>query len=136
MKKIIALSLISLIVIVDQCLKYIFLRFWPNLVVKNKGIAFGVLPGDFWIFISLLLIVIIFYILLRRKDENQVKILSLLIIVAGGISNFIDRIRWGAVIDFIKIPLWPTSFNLADLAITFGVILFLWSQKLFIKTSK
>lgn len=136
MKKIIILPLISLFIIIDQTLKCIFLRFWPSLVVENKGIAFGLFPGDFWIFTSLLLIVIIFYILLKHKDENQIKILSLLIIVAGGSSNLIDRIRWGAVVDFIKIPLWPTTFNMADVAIVLGVFLFLWSQKLFIKTSK
>ena len=43
------------------------------------------------------------------------------LLVGGAIGNLIDRIANGAVIDFIKLPLWP-AFNVADMSITFGVI--------------
>jgi signal peptidase II len=45
--------------------------------------------------------------------------------VAGGaISNLIDRVRLGSVVDFIEVHLWPTDFNLADTAIRLGVVVF------------
>ena len=43
-------------------------------------------------------------------------------LVGGAIGNLIDRIRLGAVTDFIKLPHWP-AFNVADMSITVGVIL-------------
>jgi signal peptidase II len=42
-------------------------------------------------------------------------------LIGGAIGNLIDRIAHGAVTDFIKLPLWP-AFNVADMAITFGVL--------------
>jgi signal peptidase II len=43
-------------------------------------------------------------------------------LVGGAIGNLIDRVGRGDVIDFIKLPHWP-AFNVADMAITFGVII-------------
>ena len=42
------------------------------------------------------------------------------LLLGGAIGNIIDRVRDGAVTDFIKLPAWP-AFNVADMAITFGV---------------
>jgi signal peptidase II len=46
-------------------------------------------------------------------------------LLGGAIGNLIDRLAEGSVIDFIKLPFWP-AFNLADVAITFGVLALLW----------
>jgi signal peptidase II len=46
-------------------------------------------------------------------------------LVGGAIGNLIDRIANGAVTDFIKLPHWP-AFNVADMSITFGVLVLLW----------
>ena len=105
------------------------------MVVRNRGVAFGLFPGDFWIFPSLLLVIIIFYYASATRRDGIISF-PISMIAAGGISNLIDRMTKGAIIDFIKIPVWPTAFNTADLVITFGVILFLWSLKLFTKTNK
>ena len=43
------------------------------------------------------------------------------LLVGGAIGNIIDRLRDGAVTDFLKLPHWP-AFNVADMAITFGVL--------------
>ena len=43
------------------------------------------------------------------------------LLVGRAIGNLIDRVAHGAVTDFIKLPHWP-AFNVADMAITFGVI--------------
>jgi signal peptidase II len=46
-------------------------------------------------------------------------------LLGGALGNIIDRVREGAVVDFVKLPYWP-AFNLADVAITFGVIVLLF----------
>ena len=47
------------------------------------------------------------------------------LLLGGAIGNIIDRLASGEVTDWIKIPLWP-AFNIADIAITAGVIALLW----------
>jgi signal peptidase II len=47
-------------------------------------------------------------------------------LAGGALGNIIDRVRDGSVTDFIKLPLWP-AFNVADMAITFGVLLLLYA---------
>ncbi len=46
-------------------------------------------------------------------------------LLGGSIGNIIDRVRDGAVTDFVKLPAWP-AFNVADMSITFGVLVLLW----------
>jgi signal peptidase II len=46
-------------------------------------------------------------------------------LLGGALGNVIDRVRYGAVTDFIKLPGWP-AFNVADIAITFGVVVLLY----------
>jgi signal peptidase II len=46
-------------------------------------------------------------------------------LVGGAIGNLIDRVASGSVTDFIKLPYWP-AFNVADISITFGVLILLW----------
>jgi signal peptidase II len=47
------------------------------------------------------------------------------LLLGGAAGNLIDRIRLGAVTDFIKIPHWP-AFNVADICVTTGVIALIW----------
>jgi signal peptidase II len=47
------------------------------------------------------------------------------LLVGGALGNLIDRLANGAVTDFIKLPAWP-AFNVADMAITFGVLALLY----------
>ncbi len=51
---------------------------------------------------------------------------SLGLLVGGALGNVIDRVRLGYVIDFIAVGIWP-KFNLADSAVTIGVVLLAWS---------
>jgi signal peptidase II len=46
-------------------------------------------------------------------------------LLGGALGNIVDRIRDGAVTDFIKLPAWP-AFNVADMSITFGVLVLLY----------
>lgn len=98
-------------------------------VAYNTGAAFGILPSYQWVFvlISTLVLAAVFYLLRRKLDAVQETALSLL---AGGVAgNLIDRLGRGFVVDFIELRyadrrIWPT-FNLADVAVTAGVLLLL-----------
>ena len=99
-------------------------------LVCNQGISFGLLSGDSslkrWLLtlFAVLMVGVIGYILTSTKDK--LSRLSLALIIGGAIGNGIDRFLNGAVTDFISveqlIPFFPWVFNIADSAITIGVI--------------
>lgn len=90
---------------------------------RNAGVAFGFLPGDHvvvTVLIALALLVLLAYF--ARHTAMPLIWLPTGMLIGGALGNVIDRIRHGAVTDFIKLPLgWP-PFNLADSSITIGVI--------------
>ena len=91
---------------------------------RNRGIAFG-LAGDvspvlIGIAIGLLVATLAFVML--RGEPRPLVWLPAGLLLGGALGNLIDRIRDGAVTDFIELPNWPT-FNLADVSITVGVVL-------------
>lgn len=93
--------------------------------VKNRGVAFGALSGKPAVMIIVLaalagLVIWFFFHSARRHVWLPTGLL-----LGGAVGNIFDRIRDGSVTDFIKIPLWP-AFNLADVAITSGVLTLLW----------
>jgi signal peptidase II len=92
--------------------------------VRNTGSAFGLFQGQtsiltFATFLAIGFLVVFF---LRNARESAVVALAVSLLVGGAIGNLIDRVRLGYVIDWIKLPNWPT-FNVADSSITVGVIL-------------
>lgn len=92
--------------------------------VHNRGAAFSMLEGGtlFFIISAVLIIVgITVYNVLTRLDPMARIVTGL--IVGGAAGNFIDRWRFGYVMDFIDIHIWPV-FNVADMALTCGGILF------------
>ena len=97
--------------------------------VKNTGAAFGILSGlnnNFFIFISLGAIALI--IIYMIKLPKGLELFSLSLILSGATGNLIDRFIDGQVTDFIDFfGYWP-AFNVADSAITVGIVLFLWSN--------
>ena len=105
----------------------IFIKNFLNLtLVHNHGAAFGTFQNQLLLFIliSILAIVLIFYNL-RDKKNSVIFKLSLSLILGGAIGNLIDRLRFGFVIDFLDLRIWPV-FNLADSAITIAAILLTW----------
>lgn len=117
-----------LVIVLDQLTKF-FLRekTYPLLgkvfsitYVQNTGASFGILKDmtTALIFFSIFIVglILFFYDKIPRKLA-----LPVALILGGTIGNLIDRIMLGYVHDFIKICFWP-SFNIADLAITVGVI--------------
>ena len=94
--------------------------------VRNKGVAFG-LGGDIsaaLIGVTIVLLVGMLVFLAFRGGGGWLVWLPAALLLGGALGNLADRVRDGAVIDFIDLPLWPT-FNLADVAITVGVLLLL-----------
>lgn len=110
-----------------------------NLVyVMNPGAAFGFLAGAsetfrylFFIGITVLVIVLIIYYIAESKSQNMLFIISMTLIFAGAVGNLIDRIRYGAVVDFldfyIRTSHWP-AFNVADSSISLGAVLMIWGM--------
>ncbi len=106
-----------------------FLNFVP---VWNRGVSFGMLSsGEDWApyalaafatAVSIALVVWLF------RAERRFLAIGLAAVIGGAVGNVIDRLRFGAVVDFIDVHAagyhWP-AFNIADAAITLGVAVLL-----------
>ena len=90
----------------------------------NTGSAFGLFIGftNFLIVASVLGIALVLYLFHRQNNSVIWLRLSLGMIVGGAVGNLFDRLKDGAVIDFISVGWWP-AFNLADSAISVGMAL-------------
>ena len=93
---------------------------------ENTGAAFGMLRGRSLWFIIVSAVASIAIVLLRRRIASMRprEQMAFGLVLGGAVGNLIDRIRLGAVVDFIDIGFgdlrWP-AFNVADSAITIGV---------------
>ena len=94
--------------------------------VRNKGVAFGFFSGGGALVVALtataLGLLVVYFALHSRRPLVW---LPTGLLLGGAIGNLIDRARFDSVRDWIDLPLWP-SFNLADMAITFGVLALLY----------
>jgi signal peptidase II len=94
--------------------------------VRNSGVAFGAFSGGGLIVVALVaaaLTALLFYFFTHL--DRRLVWLPTGMLLGGSIGNIIDRVRDGAGTDFVKLPAWP-AFNVADIAITFGVLVLLW----------
>jgi signal peptidase II len=95
----------------------------------NRGISFGFLPADgatgVLMLIGLTALIAVGLAVWSVRTRNRSESVALALILAGALGNLIDRARDGMVTDFIDLHVagyhWPT-FNVADIAITFGAI--------------
>lgn len=91
---------------------------------RNRGVAFGFLPGSHTavtVLIGVALVALLVYF--ARHATSPLIWLPTGMLLGGAVGNIIDRVREGAVTDFVKLPLgWP-PFNLADASITLGILL-------------
>ncbi len=93
--------------------------------VRNSGVAFGALQdGGAIVSVIIALAVCALLAYFTRNAEVPWIWLPTGMLLGGALGNVIDRVREGAVIDFLKLPFWP-AFNLADATITVGVVLLL-----------
>jgi signal peptidase II len=137
------LGLSSLLLILDQLTKIVaknslfegvsqpVTSFLNWTLVYNSGAAFSFLAqaGGWqrWFFTGVGIVAALIMIWLIRKNSHQtIFSLALSLVLSGAIGNVIDRIIYGAVVDFVDVHYmgwhWP-AFNIADSAITIGVIL-------------
>ena len=108
------------------------LSFFNIVEVWNKGVSFGLLAVDSsWTpyVLSALALIISGFLLVMLINAKTLKLaIGLGIIIGGAFGNIIDRLLWGRVFDFLDFHIsgfhWP-AFNVADAAITIGVILIL-----------
>jgi signal peptidase II len=94
--------------------------------VRNEGVAFGAFSGGkviVVVVIAVALIALLAYFVTHL--DRPLVWLPTGLLIGGAIGNIFDRIRDGAVTDFIKLPAWP-AFNIADMAITGGVLALLY----------
>ena len=94
---------------------------------ENRGVAFGLFAGAAPL-VALLAIAIVVVVLVQYLREVRPAIWQTVAVAAvagGAVGNLMDRIRVGYVVDFISIGPWP-NFNVADSAITLGVLLLAW----------
>ena len=138
----------GLVVILDQITKALVLQYLtlhqnitiiPGLFdithIHNPGGAFGFLAGIssklrsiIFLFVSSLAVGLIFYFYIKTPPNLPWLSAAFALIFGGAIGNLIDRLRFGVVIDFLDFYIgnahWP-AFNIADSAITVGIIVFI-----------
>lgn len=140
--------LAGLVIVLDQLSKWVVLNqiqfgetiyvapFWNWVLTFNPGAAFSFLadqPGWQRWFFALLALGISAWIALELKKQPQpiLPAMALTLIMGGALGNVIDRVRFGAVVDFIQWHAagyyWP-AFNVADSAITVGAVLLVFAQ--------
>lgn len=109
-------------------------NFFNITYVRNTGAAFGILSDShetfrhiFFLAVPLIAVIIIFMMLRSTPDNDKWQIWALSGIAGGALGNYIDRLRFGYVVDFLdfhfrEIYSYP-AFNIADSAIVCGVII-------------
>jgi signal peptidase II len=141
-------ALAGVLVLLDQVSKAVVLAvmeygetiyvapFFNWALTYNTGAAFSFLADasgwQRWFFTVLALAVSGWIIFMLRADPRVNRLnVSLTLILGGALGNVIDRIRFGAVVDFVQWHAagfyWP-AFNVADAAITVGAVLMVWDQ--------
>lgn len=141
-------GLAGVVIVLDQLSKWLVLQqiafgeviyvapFWNWVLTFNPGAAFSFLadqPGwQRWFFTLLALAVSTWMALEIRRHPGERKLaLALALVMGGALGNAIDRVRFGAVVDFIQwhagAYYWP-AFNVADSAITVGAALLVFAQ--------
>ncbi len=141
------ISICTLILVLDQVIKiYVHTNFnlhesktiidgfFSFTYVRNPGAAFGMLRNTpelfrrvFFLSVTPIAIVVLFYFLATIKPQDIFQIIAISLIFSGALGNYIDRVRFEYVIDFLDFYIgnihYP-AFNVADIAIVCGV--FLW----------
>ena len=140
-KRGIVAGIIAALIVLDQLVKaYVVhnialgeIKSWiPNLVsltyLQNRGAAFSMLQDQQWFFAVITLVVMVgaIWYLHKHIEDSFWKVFGLVLIIAGGLGNFIDRISQGFVVDMFHLDFVNFAiFNVADSYLTVGVIVLL-----------
>jgi signal peptidase II len=121
--------------VMDPPRQIVLAPFFNLVLVYNKGVSFGLLKSDsIWtpyLLSGLALAISVFLVLWLRKAQTRLLAVSIGMVLGGAIGNVVDRLHYGAVVDFLdfylpgtELPHFP-AFNMADSAISVGVGLML-----------
>ena len=146
MNRVRLLFVFLLVVIIDQITKTLILNYMSNNIdeinilpflgftlVLNSGVAFGMFSeiGKIFPILFSLFAILVAALLLLWSLYNKQSYFCIGLIAGGAVGNAIDRLRIGAVVDFIDVYWqnlhWPV-FNFADISITVGVSFFILSE--------
>jgi len=131
-----------LIVVIDQFLKYLVVKFMylgqslPVLndavkitYVRNTGAAFSLFVGfsPYLAFVGLVVAVAVIYFHYRPPTANLTLQIGLSCLLGGSIGNLLDRIVRSYVVDYLDITIWPV-FNFADIMINIGVFFIVFNS--------
>ena len=103
----------------------------------NRGMSFGALQSDGimrWVLVVVTIAIAIGFGIWLVQAGRRLTAFALTLVIGGAIGNVIDRIRFGAVVDFLDFSgIWPPYFfnyvfNVADAAITVGAVLLFFDQ--------
>ena len=140
-----AYAIALLVVIIDQAAKawvlhglhlfpgapYSVLPFFNLTLTSNSGVSYGFLRDGpsvtRWLLSGFSAIVVVVLAIYVRRAERPFTAVGIGLIMGGAVGNLIDRVRLGAVVDFMDFSAlhFPWIFNPADSAITIGVVVFL-----------
>ena len=117
----------------ENNLEKIFVNpFLDLFLVFNTGISYGLLGGESsfqkWLLIIISVSIVAFLLLWMKDSTSRLVNISISFITGGALGNILDRILYGGVVDFISLHAYGYYwyiFNIADVFIVFGVILFL-----------
>ena len=94
--------------------------------VENTGAAFGILKNGRYFFIILTIIISFVLIYVMIKNKSKILRLAISIVLGGALGNFIDRLLYGKVTDFLDFYIFGYDypvFNVADICVNIGTIL-------------
>ncbi len=136
-------AIAAVVIILDQLTKWLVVKnmdlreyisiaepYFGLLSHRNKGAAWGMLEGQMWIFyiVTVLVIAGIIYFFHKEAKGHPLFAWSLMLLLGGAIGNFIDRVIRKEVVDFVDVVIPVINydfpiFNVADAALTIGVVL-------------
>ena len=149
------LSLVSIVIFLDQLSKWAVLgglsvkemvpitSFFNLALTLNRGVSFGFFPAHTLLGKGILVIIGVGFVswltVCLVRAETKLEIFSYSFIIGGALGNIVDRVRFGAVVDFLHFHLCNHSFpvfNIADSAITVGVALLFIQQAWHLRKKK
>ncbi|WP_374385531.1 signal peptidase II [Sandaracinobacter sp.] len=142
-----AYALAAIVFLADQLVKYWIIHvveleqkvsvpvlpFFSLTWVENRGVSMGMLTADTdvgrWLLVGLTGVIATVVAVWIRRERHWPESLALGLILGGALGNIVDRVRFGYVVDFVHLHWGPWSFyvfNIADAAITAGVVILLF----------
>ena len=131
-------AIVAIVIVIDQITKYMVrsgmqpgdsipvIGEWMRILyVRNTGTAFSMFAGNKWVTIvltSILIIACLIFVIREARSGDRIIAILLTFVIAGGVSNMIDRILLGYVTDMISCGSFAV-FNVADIGVTCGCIL-------------